>query len=224
MIVVERVLSPELLKEADAELKSLRWEDGRKTAGAAASKVKHNEQADLSSRTGARLRDALLDAVMRHPVVEAYARPAKFAPPLLSRTGSGGTYGLHIDNPIMGKGPGKLRTDLSFTLFLSDPESYEGGELEVETVHKTESIKLPAGSLFIYPSTELHRVAPVTSGQRFAFVSWIQSTIRDAAQRAILFDIANLKAGLARSFPAGSPELLNLAKTEANLIRMWAET
>ncbi|PKP83327.1 MAG: Fe2+-dependent dioxygenase [Alphaproteobacteria bacterium HGW-Alphaproteobacteria-18] len=224
MIVIEDVLSQDVLSEVSAALRELRWEDGRNTAGATARRVKRNQQADLSSRTGSKVRDVLLEAVTRHPVVEAYARPLRFAPPLISCTGEGDTYGLHIDNPVMGKGEARLRTDLSLTLFLSPPESYEGGELEIETVFRTESIKLPAGSMVIYPSTELHRVAPVTSGERFVFVSWIQSAIRDAAQRAILFDITNLKAGLARSFPPGSPELLSLAKTESNLLRMWADT
>lgn len=224
MIVIEDVLSREMLTDVSAALRELRWEDGRNTAGAIARKVKRNQQADLSSRTGAKVRDTLLEAVTRHPVVEAYARPLKFAPPLISCTGEGDTYGLHIDNPVMGKGDARLRTDLSLTLFLSPPEAYEGGELEIETVLRTESVKLPAGSLVIYPSTELHRVAPVTSGERFVFVSWIQSAVRDAAQRAILFDITNLKISLARSLPPGAPELLSLAKTEANLIRMWAET
>lgn len=224
MIIIENVLSPEALAETSKALSELRWEDGRKTAGATARRVKQNQQADLSSRTGTRVRDMLLDTVKRHPVVEAFTRPLKFAPPLISRTGAGDTYGLHIDNPVMGKGEARIRTDLSFTLFLSPPEAYEGGELEIETTLKTESVKLSAGSLVIYPSTELHRVAPVISGERYVFVSWIQSAIRDASQRAILFDIANLKVALARSFPQGSPELLSLAKTEANLIRMWADT
>lgn len=223
MIVIENVLSPDVLAEVTKALAEMRWEDGRKTAGATARRVKQNQQADLTSRTGTKVRDMLLDTVKRHPVVEAYARPLKFAPPLISRTGAGDTYGLHIDNPVMGKGDARIRTDLSFTLFLSPPENYEGGELEIETVFRTESVKLPAGSMVIYPSTELHRVVPVISGERYVFVSWIQSAIRDAAQRAILFDIANLKVGLARAFPAGSPELLSLAKTEANLIRMWAD-
>ena len=223
MIVIDGVLDEATLSEVAATLPQLVWEDGRKTAGAAARTVKNNDQADLSSRVGAKIRERLLKAVSQHPVVEAYARPLKFAPPLISRTGAGNTYGLHIDNPIMGKAEARLRTDLSFTLFLSPPDAYQGGELEIETVYKTESIKLPAGSLIIYPSTELHRVNPVTSGERYVFVSWIQSAIRDPAQRAILFDIANLKAGLMRTFQQGSPELLSLAKTEANLMRMWID-
>jgi PKHD-type hydroxylase len=223
MIVIDGVLSPDVLAEVLPALRELRWEDGKKTAGATARRVKHNQQADLTSRTGSKVRDVLLATVTRHPVVEAYARPLKFAPPLISCTGPGDTYGLHIDNPVMGKGEARLRTDLSFTLFLSEPDTYEGGELEIETVFKTESIKLPAGSMIIYPSTELHRVAPVVSGERFVFVGWIQSAIQDAAQRAILFDVTNLKAGLARSFQPGSPELLSLSKIESNLIRLWTD-
>lgn len=223
MIVIENILGQDVLTEVAAALRELRWEDGRNTAGATARRVKRNQQADLSSRTGSKVREVLLEAVKRHPVVEAYARPLKFAPPLISCSGEGDAYGLHIDNPVMGKGDARLRTDLSFTLFLSPPESYDGGELEIETVFKTESVKLPAGSMVIYPSTELHRVTPVTSGERFVFVGWIQSAIKDAAQRAILFDVTNLKAGLARRFPQGSPELLTLAKTESNLIRMWSD-
>lgn len=223
MIVIDGVLDPATLAEASEALAQLRWEDGKKSAGTVARSVKQNQQADLTSRIGAKIKARLLQAITLHPVVEAYARPLKFAPPLISRTGPGDTYGLHIDNPVMGRGDARLRTDLSFTLFLSPPEAYEGGALEIETVTGTESLKLPAGSLVIYPSTELHRVSPVTSGERFVFVSWIQSAVRDPSQRAILFDLVNLKASLRATLPKDAPELLTLAKTEANLMRMWAD-
>lgn len=223
MIIVEAVLDEAALAEVQEAIRQLRWEDGRKTAGATAREVKRNHQADLSSRSGAQLRARLLEAVRLHPVTEAWARPLKFAPPLLSRTGPGGSYGLHIDNPVMGQGEQRTRTDISFTLFLSPPESYEGGVLEIETPARTEAVKLPAGSLVLYPSSELHRVTPVTAGERLVFAGWIESGIRSAAQRAILFDIANLKASLMKTLAPGSAELLTLAKVEANLIRLWTD-
>lgn len=221
MIIVDQILAPQTLEMVADMLPQLRWEDGGKTAGSAAKAVKHNQQADLASRLGARLRTTLLDKIRGHPVVEAYARPLKFAPPLLSRTAEGETYGLHIDNPVMGTGSNRVRTDLSFTLFLSPPDAYEGGALEIETVSQTRSIKLAAGSLVLYPSTELHRVSPVLRGERLAFVGWMESAIRDAGQRALLFDIANLKTSLCERMGLNSPEVLMLSKTEANLIRMW---
>ena len=223
MIVIDGVLDLATLAEANEALAQLRWEDGKKSAGTVARSVKQNQQADLTSRIGAKLKVRLLEAVTLHPVVEAYARPLKFAPPLISRTGPGDAYGLHIDNPVMGRGDARLRTDLSLTLFLSAPDTYEGGVLEIETVTGTESLKLPAGSLVIYPSTELHRVSPVTSGERYVFVSWIQSAVRDPSQRAILFDLVNLKASLRATLPKDAPELLTFDKTEANLMRMWTD-
>jgi PKHD-type hydroxylase len=142
---------------------------------------------------------------------------------MISRTGPGGGYGRHIDNAFMGTGERRLRTDLSFTLFLSDPATYEGGELDVETPAGQHLAKPAAGDLVLYPSTTLHEVRPVTSGERIVCVGWIESSIRDAAAREILFDLENLRATLATQHAPQSPEMLTLSKTVANLLRLWGD-
>ena len=186
--------------------------------------VKRNQQADLSSRAGARLSATVLQALDKHPVVQAAAWPKRFSKLILSRTGTGGGYGLHVDNALMGLSERKLRTDLSFTLFLSDPETYDGGELLIEQVSGTQTYKPAAGDLVLYPSSSLHQVAPVTRGERLACVGWIESLVRDEAQRQILFDLETLRAELLRTIPAEDLRLLTLSKCIANLLRQWAET
>ena len=221
-LIIGEALEPALLVSAQEQFAKLIWQDGTKTAGATARQVKKNLQADLTSRSGAKLKSLLFAAISGHPVVEAYARPAKWSRLIVSRTEVGGGYGRHIDNSFMGTGSGEVRTDLSFTLFLSDPESYEGGELVIEEAGGTRSVKPAAGDLVIYPSTTLHEVAQVTSGVRYACVGWIQSRIRQKDQREILFDLENLRAELRKQHSDNSPELLTLSKSIANLTRMWA--
>ena len=142
---------------------------------------------------------------------------------MISRTEGEGHYGAHVDNAMMGGGEARMRTDLSFTLFLSDPGEYEGGELMVHAAGMTQSIKGKAGELVLYPSSSIHEVREVTSGTRVVAVGWIESMIRDAAQREMLFDLENLRVSLRGSLPSGSAELLTLDKTIGNLLRMWAE-
>jgi PKHD-type hydroxylase len=155
---------------------------------------------------------------MAHDVFAIAARPRYMTPLIVSRYREGQTYGSHVDDALM-QG---LRTDLSFTLFLADPESYDGGELVIADTLETRAIKLPAGSLILYPSTTLHHVAPVTRGTRLAVVGWVQSWIRDAGQREILFD---LERSVRQVFDReGKSELFDLlAKSRSNLLRMWAD-
>ena len=222
-LTLSGVLDAGQLATAQQLAATLRWVDGAATAGPAARAVKHNEQADLASRTGARLRDMLGDAIRAHPVFTAAAQPRRISSLLVSRTQAGGTYGLHVDNPFMGTGEARLRTDLSFTLFLSEPGSYEGGELEINHAGMTHHTKAQAGDLVLYPSTSLHQVCPVISGQRVVCVGWVESSIRDAAAREIRFDLENLRATLSQTHDVRSPEYLTLSKSIANLIRLWGE-
>ena len=185
--------------------------------------MKQNLQADLSTRSGVKLRDTLKEAISLHPVFRTFARPNKWSKLLISRTENNGGYGTHIDNPLMGPSGDQVRTDLSFTLFLSEPESYEGGELIIEEAGQSHTIKAKAGDLVVYPSTTLHQVAPVTSGTRYVCVGWVQSHIRSAEQRETLFDLENLKVELSGTHEANSPEMLILSKSIANLVRMWAD-
>ncbi len=224
LITISQVLSSDEIAGLREQALGLRWRDGAETAGGAARRVKRNEQADLSSRAGAKIRDLLTERISGHPVLLAAARPKRLSRPLLSRTGEGGGYGLHVDNALMGQGDNTIRSDLSYTLFLSGPEDYEGGELVIEHPGATQALKPPAGDLVLYPSTSLHRVNQVRGGVRLAAVGWIQSRIRDGAQRELLFDLENLRAELARAHAADSAEMLTLSKTLSNLMRMWAET
>ncbi len=223
LITLASILTPEQAAEIRTGADGLTWRDGAETAGASARKVKRNEQADLTVGQGPRLKRILQEAVENHPVLRAAAQPRRFSPLLLSRTGPGGGYGRHVDNPFMGRGEARLRSDLSYTLFLSDPATYEGGELAVDAAGGEHLIKPAAGDLVLYQSTTLHEVRTVTSGQRLACVGWIESTVRDTAAREILFDLENLRATLARSLPAQSPELLTLSKTFSNLLRLWGD-
>ena len=188
--------------------------DGRRTAGAAAKKVKANAQADGGDAKVRALAKFVRDALARHPVFSLYARPARWSPLMFNRYRGGDAYGFHVDDPVMGE----VRTDLSFTLFLSDPETYEGGALLIDGLDGEREVKLSVGSLVLYPTGALHRVTPVTSGERLAAVGWIQSLIRRADEREILFDLGRTRASL----PDGEARL-TLDKAIGNLVRLWGE-
>jgi PKHD-type hydroxylase len=155
-------------------------------------------------------------------VIKAAAQPRRFSPLLISKTGVGGHYGAHVDNAVMGKGAARLRTDLSFTLFLSPPSEYDGGELMIHNAGMAQELKGEAGHLVLYPSGSIHEVKPVTRGTRIVSVGWIESLLADAGQRELLFDLENLRTALRQQLPSQSAELLTLDKTIANLLRMWA--
>lgn len=221
-LTISHILDADALETAHEQISGLEWKDGAETAGSAAREVKRNLQADLASRTGVSLRDTLQDSLSGHPVFEAYARPVKWSRLLISKTGEGGGYGFHIDNSFMGVGSQRLRTDLSFTLFLNDPSDYDGGELVIEEAGVIHRVKGVAGDVVIYPSNTLHCVDTVTRGERLVCVGWVESIVRDGDQRNILFDLTNLKAELLKTKGYNAPEVLILAKTIANLTRMWA--
>ena len=212
------------LEDIKCRLDDLEWRDGRVTAGTVASQVKRNEQADMRNAAGRAMQEALMPLIAENVIVKAAARPRNFSQLMISRTRDDGHYGAHVDNAIMGAGPSRIRTDISFTLFLSDPDSYEGGQLVVHSSGTTQSIKGQAGELVLYPSSSIHEVTPVTSGERIVCVGWIESLIPDPTRRELLFDMENLRVCLRQSLPGNSPELLTLDKTIANLLRMWART
>ncbi len=189
---------------------------GKATAGWAAREVKHNDQSSGQAAKAAiaHVREALMD----NSVFLAAVRPKEVFGLLVSRYREGMSYGTHADNPLMN---GK-RTDLSFTVFLNAPEDYEGGELVIDSNDGDHSIKLPAGSVVVYPSTSLHRVTEVTRGQRLVVVGWVRSFIRNAEQREILFDLEQVVTGL-RAANAERAILDRIFKTRNNLIRLWAE-
>lgn len=200
----------------------LEWRDGRETAGSVAREVKRNEQAAMEGTAGRALQEELTRIVDNNAVVRAAAQPRRFSPLIVSRTGADGKYGAHVDNALMGQGARRLRTDLSFTLFLTPPGEYDGGELVVHTAGMTQEIKGEAGYLVLYPSGSIHEVKPVTRGTRIVCVGWIESLVADPGQREMLFDLENLRTALRGQLPSQSAELLTLDKTIANLLRMWA--
>lgn len=221
LTIIENVLNDAQLSRLSGLIAGLAWEDGAKTAGATARRVKHNLQANLSSEIGQKVGDTLSRAVLRHPVLKAAAQPQRLSRILVSKTGPGGGYGRHIDNAFMPTDSGAIRTDLSFTLFLNDPADYEGGALEIEQAGNTHEIKLKAGQMVVYPTSCLHQVRTVSSGERLVCVGWIESRVRRSEDRETLFDLANLQAALSETHDPQSPEMLTLSKIIANLKRRF---
>ena len=222
ILCIGDILNDEQLKRVRAALDASAFDDGRKTAGWHARLVKNNEQMQMGDEAAKALRAEVEKALTQHPLFQMAARPAKMTPLMFSRYRDGMTYGNHVDDPVMGRGAGRMRTDLSFTLFLDNPESYDGGELVTETSAGEQSYKLPAGSAVLYPSSTLHRVEPVSRGQRRVAIGWVQSTIRDPAQREVLFDLDTARRQLFER-EGKSAEFDLLTKSLANLQRFWAE-
>lgn len=198
-----------------------RWVNGANTAGRIARKVKNKLQADLTTRTGKALKECLSQVISTHPVLREAARPKNFTPILVSKTDSSGYYGRHIDNAFIGLGKDQVRSDLPYTLFLSNPDSYLGGELQVEFNDRIERFKLPAGDMVIYPASQFHEVTMVSEGTRFACIGWIESRIPYAADREVLFELAIIKENIEAKLGTNSEELLQLTKIVVNLERRF---
>jgi PKHD-type hydroxylase len=224
LITIPKVLTPDQVKHCRAQLAAASWVDGRATAGHQGAQVKKNRQLPEGSPVARELGDLILAALERHPLFISATLPARVYPPLFNRYEGGEHFGNHIDNALRllpGSGM-KIRTDISATLFLADREEYEGGELLIEDTYGAHSVKLAAGDMIVYPSTSLHRVNPVTKGARIASFFWIQSMIRDDAQRTLLFDLDSAIQRLSRS-GADNDALVSLTGNYHNLLRMWAE-
>lgn len=215
LIVIENVLDDYDVALLREEADKLEFEDGKKTAGRYAKSVKSNLQAAPSpgrDELFAKIRKTL----MAHKMFRSAARPKKIARLLLSRYRGGMSYGTHVDDPVMLGS----RTDMSFTLSLTNPKDYEGGELVMEDPVQARSVKLDAGALVLYPTSALHRVEPVTKGERMAIVGWVTSWVRDPARREILFDLDTVASNLFETH-GKTPEFDKVFKTKANLSRMW---
>jgi PKHD-type hydroxylase len=194
------------------------WRPGQETAGWHARSVKHNRQLERGSALHQELAPQVHQALLAHPLLAAAALPARIHGLLFSRSGVGEGYGRHVDNAFMAEG----RSDLSFTLFLSEPGSYRGGALVLEFPHGEEAVRLGAGDLIVYPSTLLHRVEPVTAGDRLVCVGWIQSRLRSVEQRELLFELDTARRQLfAQQGKSEIVDLLNRSYT--NLLRMWGD-
>lgn len=201
------------------------WVDGRATAGHQGAQVKRNLQIAEGSAISQELGALVLGALERNPLFISVALPNRVYPPLFNRYEGGMEFGSHVDGALrlLPGSPAKIRTDISATLFLSAPEQYDGGELLVEDQYGVQKVKLPAGDMVLYPATSLHRVTPVTRGARLASFFWVESMVREAAQRALLFDLDMAIVRLTKDNP-GHPSLVSLTGCYHNLLRMWAQT
>lgn len=218
---VPGLLTPEVLSEIERALPALSFVDGSATATGPAKQVKHNLQASRESlHAHPHVQQRIVQAVAASPLLQMAVMPIRILPPLISRYEPGMSYGWHTDSPLMGEGAA-IRADVSMTVFLSDPASYEGGELVIHTSATQQPYKLAKGDALVYPTTRLHSVAPVTSGARLAAVTWMQCAIRDADHRELLLQLKMAIDGLAGA--TGTPEHAMLMQVYANLIRLWAD-
>ena len=225
LICVPDVLSKTEVADFRAAMDAADWEDGRSTAGAQSAMVKKNEQLPPNSELARHLGEAVIRALVANPLFVSAAIPKQIFPPLFNRYGVGQHFGVHVDNAVRGDhlSGARIRTDLSVTLFLSEPEEYDGGELIVEDYYGSHRVKLPAGHLVLYPATSLHAVTEVTRGVRVASFFWLQSMVRDGHARSLIFDLDTAIQGLVQRVGRDDPELVKLTGIYHNLIRCWAE-
>lgn len=224
MLVIEQVLDADDLAQFRAEILAADWEDGAGTAGAFARNQKHNRQLRDGAEPALSLGQRILDRLWANPLFISAALPRNVYPPRFNRYGVGETYGAHIDAALM-RTPGSgrmLRTDLSATLFLAEPEDYDGGELEAETGLGVQPVKLAAGDMILYPASTLHRVTPVTRGERLASFFAIESLVSDLPARTQLFELDQAIQALAPELGQDHPELIRLTGVYHNLLRRWA--
>jgi PKHD-type hydroxylase len=225
LICVPDVLSKTEVADFRAAMDAADWEDGRSTAGAQSAMVKKNEQLPPNGKIARQLGEAVIKALVANPVFVSAAIPKQIFPPLFNRYGVGQHFGVHVDNAVRGDHltGARIRTDLSVTLFLSEPDEYDGGELIVEDYYGSHRVKLPAGHLVLYPATSLHAVTAVTRGVRVASFFWLQSMVRDGHARSMIFDLDTAIQGLVQRVGRDDPELVKLTGVYHNLIRCWAE-
>jgi len=225
LVSIERVLSKSDVREFRGDLERAQWQDGLKTAGALAGAVKRNLQLDDGAEPAVSLGHRILRQLATNPAFISAALPRRIYPPKFNRYQDGGTYGAHVDSALL-QVPGThvtVRSDLSATLFLSEPDEYDGGELEIEGQFGIQSVKLEAGDMVLYPSNSLHRVTPVTRGVRMASFFWIQSHVADEGARTLLYDLDQAIQALSRTHTPDDPQLLKLSGVYHNLLRRWAQ-
>ncbi len=227
LLHVRAVLTPAEVAHANAVLAGAPWEDGRLTAGEQSAQAKNNQQLREDCDETRTVQQLLLHGLERHQVFFSAALPKQISPPLFNRYGgAANAFGNHVDSAVrfLRNGSGRVRTDVSCTLFLSDPADYDGGELVIEDTFGEQRVKLAAGDMVLYPGTSVHRVEPVTRGHRVASYFWIQSMIRSDEQRRLLFDMDNHLRHLRGKFGESDPGVIGLTSTYHNLLRMWLDT
>lgn len=226
LIAVPALLDPAQLSEVRTAIGAGEWRDGRATAGVQSALAKHNLQLANDGEAAQRAGGVVLRALAANALFQSSALPRRIVPPLFNRYEASDAhhFGEHVDNALRPiPGGGRVRTDVSATLFLSDPSDYDGGELVIEDSYGAHSVKLDAGDMILYPSTSLHRVEPVTRGSRMASFFWIESMVREDSQRALLLDMDAAVRTLAGELGDDHSAIVSLTGTYHNLLRRWAD-
>ena len=226
LVRIPSVLTPAEVAEARRVLASAPWEDGRFTAGEQSARAKNNEQLREDCAETRSVQALILGGLEANPLFFAAALPQRISPPLINRYGgAANSFGNHVDGAVrfLRDGAGRVRTDISCTLFLSEPDEYDGGELVIEDTFGQQAVKLAAGDLLLYPGTSVHRVQPVSRGARVASYFWIQSMVRSDEQRRLLFDMDNHLRDLRSRIGETDPAIIGLTSTYHNLLRQWIE-
>jgi PKHD-type hydroxylase len=222
LLQLKNVLDASKLSNMREVLSKVTFIDGKHSAGQAASRVKNNEEMKQGTQQADYLDHLLIGSLAENTDFRSGALPYRVAQPVFARYTQGMQYGNHVDDPIMGSGAEKFRTDVSITVFLNEPEDYDGGELIINTSYGEKAVKLPAGSAVIYPSASVHRVAEITRGERLAAIVWLQSMVRDPVQRELLYELDQARNTLLSSNPDAT-ETQQVDHSYVNLLRMWSE-
>ena len=218
---IKGILDQDQLTVARRLIAAGRYSDGSTSAGMSARRVKHNEELALNQAQLSDLNNLVMGSLVKHPVYRSAAMPLKIAAPYYAHYTAGMSYGQHVDDPIMGQGSELYRSDVSVTIFLNNPEEYDGGELVIQTSFGEQQVKLPAGDAIIYPSSSIHRVAEVSRGERLVAVSWIQSLVREPEKRALLHEMNLARETLLQEQP-DSEVTRQVNQSYINLVRMWS--
>lgn len=222
LLQLDNVLDTDKLANIQAMLAKVSFIDGKHSAGMVAQQVKNNLEMQQGTQQAEYLDHLLMSSLAENTDFRSGALPYRVAQPVFARYTEGMQYGDHVDDPIMGSGAEKFRTDVSVTVFLNEPDEYEGGELIINTTYGEKAVKMPAGSAVMYPSASVHRVAEITGGERLAAIVWLQSMVRDPGQRELLFDLDQARNKLLANNPT-APESKQIDRSYVNLLRMWSE-
>lgn len=222
LVTIPKILNSEDINIITDLMSTANFRAGSTSAGTEAKRVKNNHEMFISDVETQRLNNLVMGKLIQHPTYIATAFAAKIAAPHYAKYSAGMYYGNHVDDPVMGPANQRYRCDIAITIFLNSPETYQGGELIINTPFGEQRIKLNAGDAVLYPSSSTHRVAEVTQGERLVAVTWLQSTIRDPAKREILYNLSQARETLIKT-SAGSAELEQLSNGYVNLLRMWSD-
>lgn len=225
LIQIPDILTKDQVAQCRHAMDQAEWVDGNVTSGEQSALAKRNMQLPEGSQLARQIGDLIQDALGANPLFISAALPLKVYPPLFNRYTSGETFGTHVDNAIRHlRGTNfRIRSDLSATLFLAEPDEYDGGELTIEDTYGTQCVKLPAGHMVVYPASSLHHVTPVTRGARVASFFWIQSMVRDDGERTLLFQLDQSIQALVMRHGNHDPQVISLTGVYHNLLRRWAE-